>query len=298
MAKDDYVIYRTDGTKSYIVPVNLTNNETSITMIGHGKPTYGEEQNTNFLHMLENFSNTEAPTNPIKGQLWFQQLEGSKYALNVCKNTSPIEWDKLAILNSSNDKPTSPESGDMWYDMNTHTFKVYDSILNDWNSIGPNNIMHNESIHESRVINTGSETFQATFQLEKKLFEKDIENDMDANAPSGCLSLVTVRILAKEICNTVNNSNTVPRSAAWIYKFLVNSYKHHISGGNPIYVTDIVGCENYELIGITENTDWMVDLNKTETGFMFKVQDNSTNTGTNLTSSRIVVGFDVDIVRI
>ena len=57
----------------------------------------------------------------------------------------------------------------------------------------------------------------------------------------------------------------------------------------------MVGRESYELIGMTENTSWMVDFYKSGSDFIIKVQDNS---GELLTDSRIVIGYDLDIVRV
>lgn len=303
MADNNYIIYRADNKKNYVVEENGTNVETSITMTGHGKPEYGREQNTNFLHLLENFSNTDEPRNPIRGQLWFKQLGktsgDTKYELNVCKSENPIEWDKLAIVNNSEKEPTNPESGDMWYDIDTHSFKVYDTVLGKWNVIGPIDIMHKENVNDSRVIESSNNTLQASYQLPFSLFEKDIENENDTKDSSGALSLVTAKILAKEIFN-VPTAEKTPRSAAWIYKFLVNSVKTGVLEGLPIYTTSIVGQESYELIGITDDTDWIVDLTVSNgsggKAFTFLIQDNSDKKLDS--TSRIVIGFDIDIVRV
>ena len=47
--------------------------ETSLLVYGKGHPSYGERINENILHLLENFSGSTEPKNPISGQLWYDR---------------------------------------------------------------------------------------------------------------------------------------------------------------------------------------------------------------------------------
>ena len=58
-------------TNSYTVQDGVVNTQTDLSFIGKGYAGYGEVIAENFLHLLENFSNTSAPTKPIAGQLWY-----------------------------------------------------------------------------------------------------------------------------------------------------------------------------------------------------------------------------------
>lgn len=53
----------------------INNNLTSLTLVGKNVSNYGDAQNENFLHLLENFANSSQvggqPRSPIKGQIWF-----------------------------------------------------------------------------------------------------------------------------------------------------------------------------------------------------------------------------------
>lgn len=295
-----YEIYNTDNSKKYTVNENSTNRETSVTMIGHGMPEYGVDQNTNFLHLLENSASMTEPQNPIVGQLWFKKLDNEgRYELKICKkttgNSESENWDKLAIVYTANTRPLTPSTGEMWYDTETHSLKVYDEALGGdietkWNKIGPDDIAHKEVINESQVINENMEVLQTTYKLPQEIFAIDVENDGDDKEPSGSLSMVTLKILAKEIFTNITSTRK-PRAAGWIYKFLIQAYKE----GPTHYKIDMVGRESYELIGMTENTSWMVDFYKSGSDFIIKVQDNS---GELLTDSRIVIGYDLDIVRV
>lgn len=290
-----YEIYTSDNLKHYTVNESATNRETPVTLIGHGMPEYGIDQNTNFLHLLENFANEEAPSNPIVGQLWFKKNSNTsndmKYELCVCKHANGEDsiWDKIAIVSTSTTEPSAAISGDMWYDTHNHSLKVYDDVFKGWNVIGPADAIHKESENTSRVI-TKEQQYQATYAIDISKFSKDIENENDKGDPSGSLNLVTLKILAKEIFESPDITRP-HRSAAWIYKFLIHAYKE----SENYYNVEMVGRENYELIGITDNTNWTVDLYRNGSEFVVNVQDNDKIASDN---SRIVVGFDLDIVRV
>lgn len=67
-----YQINKTNGA----LLINLADGQidtstTDITLVGKGYIGFGEAVNENFVKMLENFSGTSAPTNPLAGQLWW-----------------------------------------------------------------------------------------------------------------------------------------------------------------------------------------------------------------------------------
>ena len=47
------------------------NTSTSISLLGKNYTRFGEIFNENILHLLENFANGTAPSNPTEGQLWY-----------------------------------------------------------------------------------------------------------------------------------------------------------------------------------------------------------------------------------
>lgn len=57
----------------YTVQDSILNTQTDVSFVGKGYAGYGEVIAENFLHLLENFSNTSAPGKPIKGQLWYDE---------------------------------------------------------------------------------------------------------------------------------------------------------------------------------------------------------------------------------
>ena len=67
-----YTIDYSQSSKTAIVVNDGTiDTSTSIGLIGKNYTRFGEILNENMLHMLENFANTNAPSNPSEGQLWY-----------------------------------------------------------------------------------------------------------------------------------------------------------------------------------------------------------------------------------
>ena len=73
-----YTVNKTNSSASpnaYTVNDSVTNTQTDLTFVGKGYAGYGELIAENFLHLLENFSNSSAPSKPITGQLWYDTAD-------------------------------------------------------------------------------------------------------------------------------------------------------------------------------------------------------------------------------
>ena len=85
-----------DGT------VDSTN--TSLKLLGQNYRGYGEIVAEDFLHLLENFSKTTAPSNPIHGQIWYDKSTGSGAANKGYKlkfyDDASSSWKMVANLAS------------------------------------------------------------------------------------------------------------------------------------------------------------------------------------------------------
>lgn len=72
-----YIINKTDGTVlTTIIDGKIDQNSTGLTLIGKSANAYGEYINENIVHLLENFANSTQPSKSIKGQLWYDTIEG------------------------------------------------------------------------------------------------------------------------------------------------------------------------------------------------------------------------------
>jgi hypothetical protein len=106
---------------------------TSINLIGKNYAGYGLLINQNFIKMLENFSKTTAPTNPLKGQLWWDSFNN---ILKVYVN-STVGWKPMSFSQSATSAPLNPAVGDIWWDSINSLLKIYSGTSNGWLAIGP-----------------------------------------------------------------------------------------------------------------------------------------------------------------
>jgi len=130
-----YSINFTDAVNkgSITVEDNSVNNDTSIQFPGKSYTGYGAIVNTNFLHMLENFANNNAPSNPVEGQLWYDNTSNSN-SLKIYDGTS---WVNAGGVKKGASEPSveSSNAGDLW--VNTTTQQLYLYSGSGWLLIGP-----------------------------------------------------------------------------------------------------------------------------------------------------------------
>jgi hypothetical protein len=122
-----YTVNKTNSSatpNSYTVQDSILNSQTDISFIGKGYAGYGEIVAENFLHLLENFSNTSAPSKPIKGQLWFDESEGR---LKVYNGSS---FNPLGGARYQSDTPASQTQGDLWIDSDSGQLYFYNGTSN------------------------------------------------------------------------------------------------------------------------------------------------------------------------
>lgn len=67
-----YTIVKSDGTVlTTIADGTINTSSTSLGLPGRNYAGYGQSLDTNFVHMMENFADTNPPANPLMGQLWY-----------------------------------------------------------------------------------------------------------------------------------------------------------------------------------------------------------------------------------
>jgi len=97
----------------YTVQDSILNTQTDLEFVGKGYAGYGEVIAENFLHLLENFSNTSAPGKPIKGQLWYDELSG-KIKVYTGSSFQPVGGATYSSV-----APAGLNAGDLWIDSDT-----------------------------------------------------------------------------------------------------------------------------------------------------------------------------------
>jgi hypothetical protein len=114
-----YTINLTDGALFATIADGTINTSSSMTLVGKNYAGYGEFLDTNFIHLLENASNTTAPGAPLEGQLWWDSGNG------LMKVYSGTTWKTISSATASATAPTNNVTGDLWYDTTNQQLKVW-----------------------------------------------------------------------------------------------------------------------------------------------------------------------------
>jgi hypothetical protein len=127
-----YPINKSNGDPLVTLEDGQLNTDTSVGLVGRNYVGYGEIQNENFLHLLENFASSGPPTKPISGQLWFNT---SQKILNIydgsVKSWNPVGGSATVAQAS----PNTPSAGQLWYNSKNNQLNVYTG--SSWVVVGP-----------------------------------------------------------------------------------------------------------------------------------------------------------------
>lgn len=125
-----YTINLTDGSILTTVPDGTINTTAcSMILVGKNYAGYGELLDENYVHLLENSSNTTAPGNPLTGQLWWDKTNG------LLKVFNGSIFKTVSAATSSSTAPNFAVQGDLWYDTVNAQLKVYTGTQ--WLLVGP-----------------------------------------------------------------------------------------------------------------------------------------------------------------
>jgi hypothetical protein len=124
-----YTINLTDGALFATIADGTINTSSSMTLVGKNYAGYGEFLDTNFIHLLENASNTTAPGAPLEGQLWWDSGNG------LMKVYSGITWKTISSATASSTAPSNNVTGDLWYDTTNQQLNVWTGTA--WLLVGP-----------------------------------------------------------------------------------------------------------------------------------------------------------------
>ena len=167
-----YTINKTDGTiLATVADGQIDELSTDITLIGKNYSGFGESINENFIKILENFSSSVQPLNPIRGQIWF---DTSELKLKVYSGTGFVPVSSATIANQ---QPLSLGVGDLWFNDLDKQLYFYDgantillgpsySVSQGLSGLKVSNIL--DSLNQTRVI-----TYLYTNGVLLGIFSKD-----------------------------------------------------------------------------------------------------------------------------
>ncbi len=114
-----YTINLTDGNVFATIADGTVNTSSSMILVGKNYAGYGEFLDENFIHLLENGSNTVAPSSPLTGQLWWDKTN------SLLKVYNGSIFKTISAATSSATAPVSNVQGDLWYDTTAQQLKVW-----------------------------------------------------------------------------------------------------------------------------------------------------------------------------
>jgi hypothetical protein len=109
-----YSINKYDGTLVAVVEDGTVDNSLDIKLIGRNYAGYGEVQNENIVHLLENFASTSEPPRKITGQIWFDS------ASKKLKFYDGVKFRTTGGAEIGATQPSGLTTGDFWYNTNTN----------------------------------------------------------------------------------------------------------------------------------------------------------------------------------
>ena len=115
--------------------VNATT--TSLTFIGKNFPDFSVPIGKNFLHLLENFASKFPPSNPVKGQIWYDTDIDSIPARPLLKVYDGTKWIDISGTQKGTSAPAAENSlpGDLWADLSNQQLYLFNG--SSWVLVGP-----------------------------------------------------------------------------------------------------------------------------------------------------------------
>jgi hypothetical protein len=140
-----YVINKTNGQPLLTLDDGVLDTTTSLSLVGRNFVGYGEIQNENFVHLLENFAGANPPSRPIAGQSWFNTQN------NVLHVYDGTKWVVVGSAPLSDSPPEDPSIGSLWYKTPVGILYVYDGA--EWAFVGPEKVEgYNTTAAKSQVL--------------------------------------------------------------------------------------------------------------------------------------------------
>jgi len=153
-----YTIKFSDPTTSTFItvpdmPPGINTTDTDLSLVGRGYPNYGQKIAENFLHLLENFSNSNPPSHAIRGQLWYDNANNK---LKVNTVTGGQRWSPTNGVWQQGTDPslstnTNVQPGDLWVDTHNNLLSLYASN-GTWEQIGGTQAQYNINPSTSTTI--------------------------------------------------------------------------------------------------------------------------------------------------
>lgn len=205
-----YIINLTNGTQLATVEDGTIDQSTTIKLVGKNYAGYGEIQNENFVHLLENFASANSPANPLSGQIWF---DASSKKLKFYDGT---KFRTTGGAEVGTTQPVGLTTGDFWWDNGNN--QLY--ALNDDGGfvlIGPQSIgdtvsaMVTDQIRDTNF--TNRTVIKGTVEDGVVFIISNSEFTIDQSDPANVVTGFDVVRQGLTLRNTTSGTNGVTASA-------------------------------------------------------------------------------------
>jgi hypothetical protein len=115
-----YQVDKFNGTFLTSVEDGTIDSTTDLRFVGKNYAGYGEVQNENFLHLLENFANTTPPPKSVLGQIWYDSAN---------KRLKFYNGSQFKVAGGAEVSVTAPSGlavGEFWWDSTAKQLYTYD----------------------------------------------------------------------------------------------------------------------------------------------------------------------------
>jgi hypothetical protein len=124
-----YEVNKFNGVFITSVADGTIDTTTDLRLVGKNYAGYGEVQNENFVHLLENFANITSPPKAITGQIWFDT------SAKKLKFYDGAKFKTAGGAEASASAPSGLSVGDFWWD--TAAKQLYTYTGTEFTLIGP-----------------------------------------------------------------------------------------------------------------------------------------------------------------
>ena len=158
-----YQIDRYAGTTLTTVQDGTVDQTTNLKLVGKNYAGYGEIQNENFVHLLENFAGANEPSRPLSGQLWYDS------AANKLKFYDGVKFRTTGGAEVGTSQPAGLTTGDFWWDTANDQLYAYNGT--GFVLVGPQGV-------GATVTQLKSRTVKDTFNVDQPIIEALVDDEV------------------------------------------------------------------------------------------------------------------------
>jgi hypothetical protein len=156
-----YTIIKSDGTVlTTIADGTINTTSTSLALPGRNYAGYGQSQDTNFVHVLENFADTSPPANPLRGQLWYNTNNSTLYVCPTDGEANALAW--LALTATASGGNTTFGAVTVTGNISSNNLTVTNTATANAFSAGYLTISANANIADANITTANIGTLQTT----------------------------------------------------------------------------------------------------------------------------------------